>query len=154
RIKGIDVLLESIPLLAPEDRERLELRLIGDGPERARLESLAEHYNLLNTVKFLGMRSDVVKQLQGLDVFVLPSRREGRPMSVMEAMAVGLPVLATQVGALDTLVEDGVHGHLVPSGSPQSLAVRIQELIREPSRRARYGRNARQKAMDEFSIDQ
>jgi glycosyltransferase involved in cell wall biosynthesis len=99
--------------------------LAGDGPERGKLEELANRLGIASRVVFLGERNDVPKLLVCCDVFVLPSMYEGLPVSVLEAMAVGRPVVATAVGGTDEVVEDGVTGILVPPREPAKLAAEI-----------------------------
>lgn len=128
---------------APEAR----LLVVGDGPERARLESLAGE-----GVLFLGDRADVPEILRALDLFVLPSRNEGISNTILEAMATGLPVLATAVGGNPELVESGVTGTLVPPGDPAALARALEAYAAAPERRAAEGAAARTRALERFSI--
>ena len=92
----------------------LTLRIVGDGPERPALESLTASLQLSGQVEFLGFRSDIDALLRSADVFLLSSTSEGIPMSILEAMRCGLPVISTDVGGVATLVEQGVTGLLVP----------------------------------------
>jgi len=91
-----------------------QLLIIGDGPERPKLETLAGQNAQGNFVRFLGQRSDVARLLNGLDLFALSSTTEGHPISVIEAMATALPVLATNVGGIPEMIEDGKTGFLAP----------------------------------------
>ena len=108
---------------------------------------------LSNRVFLLGERNDVPSILASSDVFVLPSNWEGLPYTVIEAMMAGLPVVATSVGGVPELVEDGVTGFLVPRSDPEALAEALQRLIDDPELRERMGKAGRQKAMCEFTLD-
>ena len=103
-------------------------------------------------VRFLGIRADVADILRASDVFVLSSRVEGNLMSVMEAMAAGLPVVSTAVGGVPELVQEGVTGLLVPSEDAGALACALQALVDDPARRQAMGAAARRHAVARFDI--
>ena len=103
-------------------------------------------------LRFLGVRADVADILRASDVFVLSSRWEGNPMSVMEAMAAGLPVVSTAVGGVPELVQEGATGLLVPSEDTGALACALQALVDDPARRQAMGAAARQHAIAHFDI--
>jgi len=107
---------------------------------------------LQGRVRFLGIRADVADILRASDMFVLSSRVEGNLMSVMEAMAAGLPVVSTAVGGVPELVREGVTGLLVPSEDAEALAQAMQALVDDPVRRQAMGAAARQYAMAHFDI--
>lgn len=154
-IKAHDVLLRAVAQLRDRDgAPGIELRLIGDGPARPMLEALARELAIGERVQFLGTRHDLPDLLRELDVFVLPSHREARPVSVMEAMATGLPTLATRVGSVPELVENGRAGLLVEPGDASALAVAIHRLAADAPLRRQLGQAAREIAAREFSIDQ
>ena len=121
------------------------LLLVGDGRLRGKLEEGAKRASL-SRVRFLGFRCDVPQILAGSDVFVLPSRREGLPRSVLEAMATGLPVVATDVRGNRDLVEDGVNGFLVQVGDVDGLAHALLRLLGDQDLRKRMGQAGREKA--------
>lgn len=125
--------------------------LIGDGPERARLEALAAELRIAERVVFAGDRSDVPQWLAALDISVLPSDFESLPNAVLEAMAAARPVVASQVGGVPELVEEGVTGYLVPVGDDAAMAARIVELGRDAELRARMGTAARARVEREFT---
>jgi len=104
-------------------------------------------------VKFLGVRSDVGALLNGADIFVQPSRSEGMPLSVIEAMRAGLPVIASDVGGLREMIASGADGELVPAEDPQELASRLERLLEHPRERARLGRAARVSSGDRFGVE-
>jgi len=130
----------------------LYLLLVGGGElENAVREQVAE-LGLQGRVRFLGVRADVADILRASDVFVLSSRVEGNPMSVMEAMAAGLPVVSTAVGGVPELVREGETGLLVPPNDTGALARALQALVDDPARRRAMGAVARQYAMAHFDI--
>jgi glycosyltransferase involved in cell wall biosynthesis len=135
-----------------ESRKNVHLLLVGDGPLRSPLEAQVCERELKNRVHFLGNRRDVAQILQASDVFVLASRREGNPLSVMEAMAAGRPVIATAVGGVPELVVDGETGRLIPSGDIVSLANAIDSLVENPEIRQSMGRAAEKRAQAMFDI--
>jgi len=128
--------------------------IVGDGPQRGELEVLADSLAVGRAVRFLGTRSDVPEVLSLIDVLALSSHIEANPVSILEAMAAGKPVVATRVGSIDTVVEDGRSGYLVPPGSEEQLAGRLIELLRDRSRAAAFGRSGRQYVLEHASIEQ
>ena len=135
------------------DRPYLEFQIVGDGPRRHELEQLARDRNLAPHVTFLGHREDVPALLRAADVFVLPSRSEAFPNSAIEAMAAGLPVVASAVGGLLNLVEDGHTGLLVPPRDPEALVAALRSLVEAPARARALGRAARAEVQQRYSFD-
>jgi glycosyltransferase involved in cell wall biosynthesis len=122
--KGVGWLLRAMPaVLAREPAARLVV--VGDGPEEPDLRALVSELGIGRSVTFLGPRGDVARLLAAFDVYVLPSLREGLPMAILEAMAAGLPVVASSVGGVPSVVEEGVTGLLVPPKDPDRLAAAI-----------------------------
>jgi glycosyltransferase involved in cell wall biosynthesis len=113
--------------------------LAGDGPERDDLQRMAAELGVADRVRFLGHRPDVTKLLLHCDLFVLPSLFEGLPLSVLEAMAAGKPVIATDVGGTDEVVTHGVSGLLVRPADPDALANAINAVLGDPAKAARLG---------------
>lgn len=142
--KGHRELLEAAVRLLPRF-PALELRLIGDGPERRRLALRGEKLGLTARLRFLGALppAGVARELAALTVFVLPSYSEGLGVAILEAMAVGVPVVATRVGGIREIVKDGVNGRLVPAGDPARLAEAIGTLLASPPERSRLASTAR-----------
>jgi glycosyltransferase involved in cell wall biosynthesis len=150
-VKGVDDLLRAVPIVrahVPEAR----LEVAGDGPERAQLERLAHDLGVADRVAFLGWQDDVRSILRRWAVFAQPSLFEGFGVSALEAMAEGLPVVATDVGGLPELVLDGVTGSLVPAHDPARLAEALRMLLLDPAARARLGASARSRAAEHFSV--
>jgi glycosyltransferase involved in cell wall biosynthesis len=151
REKAHEVLVDAAELLADEF-PRLRLLIAGTGPEEERLRALVRARGLQNRVLLLGYRRDVADVLAALDVAVLSSDREGSPLAVMEAMAAGKPVVATRVGGVPDLIEDGTHGLLVPPRDPRALAAALGKLLREPGLGAALGRRGRERQRREFDV--
>jgi len=151
-VKGQGYLLECLA----QCRERgvhINLLLIGDGPDRAALEQQVEDAELLDRVRFAGFRRDVPEMLASIDVLVIPSRWEGLPMALLEAMALGRPVIAHAVGGIGDVVEPGVQGVLVPAGQSQEMASAIAMLAGDVSLRQRMGAAARQRVREHYSAE-
>jgi glycosyltransferase involved in cell wall biosynthesis len=119
---------------------------VGDGPERERIGGLLVARGLRGTVELAGPVPDAARLLPGYQFAVLASHAEGLPNAVLEAMAAGLPVIATSVGGVPEIVTDGVTGLLVPPHAPDALAAAIAALVADPGLRARLGRAARRTA--------
>ena len=124
---------------------------VGDGPARAEWESLAERLGIRDRVVFTGVRNDMPEVYASLTLFVLPSLCEAMPMSVLEAMAAGRPVVATRVGSVTKLVVEGETGLLVEAGDVDGLAAAIVKMLRDPGQAGRMGLNARVRAESHFS---
>lgn len=142
RQKDLETLIRAAYMVVQESFRPVFI-LIGDGPERARLERLVDELSLRGRVRFLGHREDIPELLSAMDLFALSSRSEGAPLAVMEAMAMGLPVVATRAGGLPELVPEGRAGFLVPPGDAAALAGALLRLADEPDVRAMMAREAR-----------
>ena len=139
--KAYPVLLHaSAQVLADDDRVRFVA--VGQGPERERIERLHAELGLGERVRLLGYREDAVEVLAACDIFCLSSDYEGLPVALMEALALGLPVVATGVGGIAETVEDGVHGRLVPPRDPDALADAILAVASDPDQRRQMGARA------------
>jgi glycosyltransferase involved in cell wall biosynthesis len=150
--KGHDTLIDAVPrvLAAHPDAEFI---VAGDGPLAPALAARARSRGVAHRVSFLGRSDDVSALLAASDIFVLPSRSEALPNAVIEAMAAGLPIVASRVGGIPELITPGVNGHLVPPGDPPALAEAIVELMDRPSFAHALGWAARARAEREFSFD-
>jgi L-malate glycosyltransferase len=129
------------------------LFLIGEGRLTGDLQAQAARLGVADTVSFLGTRHDIAELLTAMDVYVAPSLWEGLSVALLEAMAAGLPVVATDVGGARKVLGHDEYGLLVPPGDSAALAERIRSLALDSARRAALGRRARQRAQDEFSLD-
>jgi glycosyltransferase involved in cell wall biosynthesis len=133
--------------------EAWELDLVGDGPLESSLRRQAAALGIAGRVRFLGYQPDPASVLAGAQLFVLSSRSEAFPRSVLEAMRAGLPVVASAVGGVGEAVIDGVTGLLVPPGSPEALSAAIGELIRSAPRRQQLGAVARRTFEERFRVE-
>jgi glycosyltransferase involved in cell wall biosynthesis len=143
----------AVRTLAAVRRSRPDARLVlvGDGPERGPVEGLVAQLGLGAHVIFLGMRADVPRLLAAADLFLLTSVSEGIPLTVIEAMAAGLPVVATAVGGLGEVIEHGRSGFLAPARDADTLAGPVVRLAGNPELRRQVGRAGRERAQAEFS---
>jgi glycosyltransferase involved in cell wall biosynthesis len=146
RQKGYDVLLRALSELPG-----VAAVLVGDGPEREALERQAAETRLDGRVLFAGWQEEPRRYLTALDAFVLPSRFEGFPLSVVEAMLAELPVVASRVGSMAEAVQDGETGVLVAPDDPAALASALRRLLDEPDVRARLGRRGREVAVAQLT---
>ncbi len=135
-----------------DGRANLRLVLIGDGPLRAEIQQALATADIMDLVWLAGERDDVASLLPGLDIFVMPSLNEGISNTLLEAMANGLPVVATDVGGNPELVTQGCTGFLVESGDPEALACGIQKYLDCPALRVEHGREARRVVESKFSL--
>jgi glycosyltransferase involved in cell wall biosynthesis len=140
--KGHDVLIDAAPQIL-EAHPDAEFVLAGEGPHRDALMERARRRGVADRIQFLGQCRDVPAVLAGADLFVLPSRSEALPNAVIEAMAAGLPVVASNVGGIPELITDGVSGVLVSPGDPRALAGAVIGVMEEPGRAVQMGREAR-----------
>jgi sugar transferase (PEP-CTERM/EpsH1 system associated) len=134
-------------------RERMRLVIIGDGSLRQPAKELLRNANLDGIAWLPGERTDVPDLMRAMDLFVLPSLREGISNTILEAMATGLPVAATSVGGNPELVTAGETGDLVPHSNPPAMAQAIANYFSRPEKAREHGRNARRKAEREFSME-
>jgi glycosyltransferase involved in cell wall biosynthesis len=131
----------------------LALVIVGDGTERAHLESVASRLNVSEAVTFAGQRDDARRLLAGVDIYVNSSISEGISLTILEAMAAGLPVVATRVGGTPEVVSDSLTGLLVPARQSQAMADALLSLAAQPERRLAMGHEARQTVERHFTID-
>ena len=150
--KGLDVLVRAMAEVLREIPEA-RLAVAGEGPERASLEALAAELGIAPCVMLLGNRSDVPDLLAAFDVAVSASWFEGSPLAAMEYMDAGLPIVATRVGGMPDLIDDGVHGRLVEAGDSDGLAAAVVDLLRDPERARAMGERARERRRAEFDLD-
>jgi glycosyltransferase involved in cell wall biosynthesis len=135
--KGYDLLVRVLPHLAPA-----KLVLVGDGPQRPALEALAAELGVAERLQITGWVDDAPARLVDFDVFALPSRWEGMPLGILEAMHAGLPVLACDVGSVSEVVDDGQTGYVVQAEDISALQDRLRELLADGALRERMGERA------------
>ena len=143
-------LIEAASIL---DNRKLCYRFVGSGEEETKLKELVKQKHLENCIQFTGYRSDIPQQLSMLDIYVQPSLYEGLPNSVLEAMASGLAIIATNVGGTSEAIIDGKTGFLVPPRDAKAIAEKITYLIEHPNVARRIGCNAKAYVKEKFSIE-
>ncbi len=152
RQKGLDNLSTTVLPRVFRELPQHDLLLVGDGPQQATLQTLLEKQGLRNRVHFLGWRDDVPRILAASDVLVLPSRWEGMPNVVLEAMAAGKPVVATQAEGVTELLGDLAEPQSCPAGDAAGFAERIIRLARDRELAGELGAQNRRRAAAEFSL--
>jgi len=151
-LKGLVELIRAVASLHLEF-PGLHLEIAGAGPQREDLERELGRLNLTGQVHFVGWQRDLRLIFRNWDIFAVPSLDEGLPIAALEAMAAGLPIVATSVGGLPELVEDGRTGYLVPPSNVAALANSLRLLIVDPKRRQAMGIAGRRRAFEHFSVN-
>ena len=149
-VKNYALLLQAFARLPPD---ACQLILIGDGPERAALERLADELGIRGRVEFAGHRDDVPELLRTLDIFVLPSLREGMSNTLLEAMATGVPAVASDAGGNGEIIENESSGLLFTSGDAMAAAAQLLRLIRSAELRHALGSAGAARVSATFSIE-
>lgn len=150
--KAYPDLLETARLVLAEHAD-VRFVAVGQGPQEQEIRRIHSHLGLGDRFLLLGYRSDATRVMSGFDVFCLASRHEGLPIALMEAIALGLPVVTTDVGGIRELVVDGAEALIVPPAEPQELARALKAVVADADRRARMARAADARS-DEFSVEQ
>jgi len=150
--KGIAEFLQAARLIADRDPE-VEFAIAGDGPQREQAEALIQELGLAERVRLLGYVESVRDLIWALDLLVVSSLSEGSSVSAMEAMALGKPVVGTEVGGVPEVVLDGDTGVLVPPGNPGAMAEAVCALLADPERAQAMGDRGRQRAAAHFEVE-
>lgn len=152
-VKNHRMFLESAGNLSAvsSDKVKIKYLIIGDGEERMALEAQAKELGIGKDALFCGWRENMADVYSDLDLVVLTSLNEGTPVALIEALAAGRPVVATDVGGVKDVVEDGANGYCVASGDAQAFALRMADLIRDPGKRSAFGVKGREMVRDRFS---
>jgi glycosyltransferase involved in cell wall biosynthesis len=150
-VKGLDILIRSMPLIINAVRN-VKLVIAGEGKEKISLQSLTKSLDLEKNIMFVPLVNQVDDILSSFDIFVMPSRQEGLGLSVLEALSRGLPVVASDVGGLKSLIRHQQTGLLVPAEDPRALAQAVIELIRNPNKAKAYGSAGRIFVKENFSL--
>jgi glycosyltransferase involved in cell wall biosynthesis len=151
-VKDLDTLIAAGALLRRTHPD-LTLVIVGDGPERRNLEDAARRHGISDAVRFLGQRADARELLNAFDVYVNSSTSEGISLTILEAMANGLAVVATSVGGTPEVVRHGLTGLLVPARSPSRIAAAMQRVIKNSAWRREMGAAGRRAVEERFTID-
>jgi sugar transferase (PEP-CTERM/EpsH1 system associated) len=154
-VKNHRLLVEALAHLRtrhPARSARIKLSIVGDGPLLPAVREQVAALGLQDAVWLPGARADIGALLHTFSVFALPSLAEGTPVSMLEAMACGLPVVASRVGGIPEVIDDGVQGFLVPVGDAEALAEALARYATDPDLRARHGRGGRARVEERFSM--
>jgi glycosyltransferase involved in cell wall biosynthesis len=152
RWKAHDVFLTAATSVVREAPDTYFV-IAGDGPERSKLEKMARDLHLTDRVRFLGTVDDVPTLLQAIDVSVLSSVSEALPLALLESMAATRPVVATDVGSVSEIVDDGVNGFLVTPGAPDQLAQAMLRVLKDPELGRRLGEAGRKKVEQQHTVE-
>jgi len=151
--KGYDDLIRAMALLKQDAPGSFRCVILGHGPEEQRLQALIDELDVAHEVQLVGRRQDVPDVIRALDVAVMSSKNEGSPLAVMEYMAGAAPVVATAVGGIPELIEDGVHGLLVRPRDPAELAAAIRRLLDDRPLATQLGQAARERQRANYDLD-
>jgi glycosyltransferase involved in cell wall biosynthesis len=143
-------LVRALQIVAPHLHHAL---IVGDGPDRSLISAAIAEAGLTDRVELLGDRSDVPNLLARSDIFVLATHSEGMPLALLEAMAEGLPVVASAVGGMPEIIQDGKNGLLVPAGNPVALARALHRLMMDADLRSRLGSAARRTIAEHYDLE-
>jgi len=150
-VKAFDLLIRAVGKLIAAGRD-LQLIIAGEGPERDRLQKVIDQEQFSDQISLLGHRSDIFELYHAMDVYALSSIREGLPNAALEAMALETPVIATRVGGLPRLIQDGVSGLLVEPNSEDALAAGLDRMVRSQSLRESLAVAGRRTIEDRYSF--
>lgn len=151
--KNPELLLESCLALFEQGLENFELLYVGDGELRKSLEDTVERSSFSKKIHFLGWRDDIPRLLCSLDIFVLPSRWEGLPLAILEALGTGLPVIASDIPGNKDAVTEEIDGILFSAESQVELELALEKLIKDPALRIAMGKSGRMHMVHRASID-
>ncbi len=150
--KGCQTLLAALPKIV-EKFPQTKLLIVGDGPFRRNLEKKVKIFNLTHYVQFFGKRVDVDNFYQIFDIYILPSFREGLPLSLLEAMSHRNPVIASDVGGIGEVIEDGKSGFLIESGNSDLLAEKVTDVLIDKKTMSDIGERAFQRYCEMFNVE-
>ncbi len=150
--KGHHILLEAIPEVLKEIPETVFI-LVGDGPQRKNIEEKIKQYRLSKNVIMVGHRDDVPQVLKSIDIFVLPTLQEALGTSFIEAMAIGKPVIGSNVDGVKEVIDHEVNGYLVSPGNSEEIAKRIIELLKNPDKAYNMGLKGMEKVRTKYTIE-
>jgi sugar transferase (PEP-CTERM/EpsH1 system associated) len=151
-VKNLDLLVGILECSNPRDYP-FRLLIVGDGPDRSRIEKRCHAVGIAPYVNFVGEQTDIRPYLLAMDVFLLTSLREQMPLTVLEAMAVGIPVIATNVGEIPYIIDHGINGFLQEARASPEVFVQALRSVLCPSQRKSLGDAARKKAVSHFKLD-
>jgi L-malate glycosyltransferase len=151
-VKRTDDLLTTLTGLRERGVDAM-LLIVGDGDDRGRLEQRAHDLGIARSCLFLGYQEDVAPWYAVCDAVILTSAHEGTPVTIIEALAAGRPVVATRVGGIPDVVDEGETGFLVREGDTHAMAERLEILARDPERRVALGREGRARMLERYAVE-
>jgi L-malate glycosyltransferase len=151
-VKRVEDLIYAMCVVAKKVPDA-KLILVGDGPDRRRVERLVDKMGLKKNVRMMGYRSDVPEILRCADALLMASETESASLTILEAMSSGLPVIATEVGGIPEQVEDGVNGFLVPVKRPDDIAEAVLKLNADVNLQMKMGENSRKTVIEKYTVD-
>ena len=151
-VKRVSDLVYAMAIVTKEE-PNAKLTLVGDGPDRHSVEQLIDHLKLHRNVTLTGFRSDIPNLMRCADIGVLCSETESAPLTLLEGMSTGLPMISTKVGGVLEIIQDGKNGLLVPAKHPEELAEAILRLYRDQKLRSRLGEKARKTVLDRYTAE-
>ncbi|MBI2121709.1 MAG: glycosyltransferase family 4 protein [Candidatus Sungbacteria bacterium] len=152
--KGLIYLIDAVNQIKTKNkRQKTKVIIIGEGEDRKMLEEKIKICNLQDTIFITGFIPDAEKYLTAFDIFVLPSLKEGLPYTLLEAMAAGLPAIATRVGGIPDIIQNNENGLMVPPSDPQALSTALKTLIENTVIRARLGKQANRTVKTKFTLN-
>jgi glycosyltransferase involved in cell wall biosynthesis len=151
--KGIDILLKAVKILKNKYSKYLKIAIVGDGPLKENLNNLAVELGVNGEVKFLGVRKDIEELMVSSKIFIIPSRWEGLPMVVLEAMSRGMSIIATTVGGIPEVIKNGKEGILISPEDPETLAQAINNLLENEELQEKLSQAAYEKVREKYSIE-
>ena len=153
KAKGVDVLLKAIGMLKEKYHKEIKAAIVGEGYLKGELKKLVIKLGIDKEVEFLGVRKDIARIMKSAKIFVLPSRWEGLPLTILEAMSNRMSIIATKVGGIPEVIENGKEGILVPPEDLEALARAVIKLFEDRKLRVKLGINAYKKVKEKYSIE-
>jgi hypothetical protein len=151
-VKRVSDLVYAMAIVTKEE-PNAKLTLVGDGPDRHSVEKLIDHLGMHGSVKLTGFRSDIPNLMRCSDIGVLCSETESAPLTLLEGMSTGLPMVATKVGGVLEIIDEDKNGLLIPPKHPEELAQAILRLYRDPKLRKRLGERARKTILERYTAE-
>ena len=153
KAKGVDILLKAIKILKEKYQKEIKAAIVGKGYLEEELKELVMELEIEKEIEFLGVRRDIEKLMKSTKLFVLPSRWEGLPLTILEAMSSGAGIIATKVGGIPEIIQNGKEGILISPEDSETLAGAIAELLKDRELRVKLGINAYKKVKEKYSIE-
>ena len=153
KAKGVDILLKAIKILKEKYQKEIKAAIVGKGYLEEELKELVMELEIEKEIEFLGVRRDIEKLMKSTKLFVLPSRWEGLPLTILEAMSSGAGIIATKVGGIPEIIQNGKEGILISPKDSATLAGAIAELLKDRELRVKLGINAYKKVKEKYSIE-